>query len=165
MTILDYDFHVNLHLNHPMFLRVSGRLGPIVFVYRNGTNFIRKWVKPYDPKTYKQRKQRNNFARLVAAWQQLPEGIRNTWNLHVRRKRSQMSGYNAFIGYNMKRLLAGKTIVLYRSKENTAFRKYLTSKPRNSATDDLIYIYARQLLEKADPYSLVLKQQQVVFKE
>ncbi|MCP4138454.1 MAG: hypothetical protein GY754_46280 [bacterium] len=160
-----YD-HINFLLTHPMFQRVSGRLGAIVFVNRNGASFIRKWVKPKDPKTYKQRRQRNNFARLVAAWQQLPRGTRHTWNLHVRRNRNQMSGYNAFIGYNMKRLAAGKTIVLYRRKENTAFRKYLTAKPSSRReAENYMYIFSQELLKKAETYSLVSSKPLVVTKE
>ncbi|MCP4136764.1 MAG: hypothetical protein GY754_37690 [bacterium] len=100
------------------------------------------------------------------AWQQLTPGTRHTWNLHVRRNRNQMSGYNAFIGYNMKRLIAGKTIVLYRRIENRAFRKYLTTKPRSSREiDDSMYIYAQELLKKAETYSLVSKQPQRVLRE
>ncbi|MCP4130352.1 MAG: hypothetical protein GY754_05175 [bacterium] len=142
-------------LPNPLLLKISGKLGNIVYINRKGTNFYRKWVKPYDPKTYKQLKSRNNFARLITTWQQLNKGEKHSWDLHIKRNRYQMSGYNAFIGYNMKRLAAGKTIVLYRRKENTAFREYLTGKPQNREIDEFIYIYAEEIRKKPGFYSLV----------
>ncbi|MCP4138530.1 MAG: hypothetical protein GY754_46660 [bacterium] len=135
-------------LESPFIKTVTGKLGPIVYVDRNGTNYPRKWGKPRNPKTRKQQIHRKNFTRLISAWRGLNKEAKNTWNHYTRKNHNRMSGYNAFIGYNIKRLKEGKTIIEFINSENTEFIKYLESKPKyeiiNEKTNEsieFVYIY------------------------
>jgi len=74
----------------------SGTMGrEITAVERDGTNFDRTWVMPYDPKTPKQMRQRKRFADAHDAWIALPQEKRNEYN--ERARNMKMTGYNLFV--------------------------------------------------------------------
>jgi hypothetical protein len=100
-------------LNNGINYTVSGRVGGMVYVVRKDTNFVRKWVKPADPKTAAQRRCRKRFAMLMRTWQSLPEEYKAAWrNYVVAKKKGIGLGHNAFISVNIKRLRADKSIML-----------------------------------------------------
>jgi hypothetical protein len=74
----------------------SGTIGKSkTAVKRNGSNFERLWVMPYDPKTPKQMRMRKMFANAHDAWIALPQEKRNEYN--ERARNMKMTGYNLFV--------------------------------------------------------------------
>ena len=82
----------------PIIEDVRCKLGDIVFSKWKGTNYLRPYVKPTNPKTEKQMEVRNAFIRLVDNWKQVNGVLHKSWNNFA--KGSNMTGYNAFIGAN-----------------------------------------------------------------
>jgi len=62
---------------------------------RHGKTYLRKWVKPSDPKTQIQLYRRGNFAEAMAAWKELPREEQKRYNEMARKKR--MNGTNLFV--------------------------------------------------------------------
>jgi hypothetical protein len=62
---------------------------------RHGKTYLRKWVKPSDPKTQLQVYRRGKFAEAMAAWKALPRDEKKRYNEMARKKR--MNGTNLFV--------------------------------------------------------------------
>ncbi len=98
---------------------ISGKVGDLVFYTRGRKNFVRKWVKPHDPKTPEQLIRREKFADLVRTWQSLTAEEKKSWKLYPGRKGSP---YNAFMSENLKRTERGEKVVCeytYTSRKQT----------------------------------------------
>ena len=52
---------------------LSGKVGDVVYVRHGKQVYVRAFVRPHDPRTRQQLKQRNRFRTGVAAWKKLPE--------------------------------------------------------------------------------------------
>ena len=74
----------------------SGTIGKSkTAVVRDGANFSRTWVMPYDPKTPKQRRMRELYKQGHDAWIALPQAGRDSYN--ERARGFPFTGYNLFI--------------------------------------------------------------------
>lgn len=76
---------------------VSGRLGAMVFMRRNGEQVQRSWVKPKDAGTYAQGKQRSALSNIVRLYQSSP----SFFKLAFENKASNQSDYNALVARNL----------------------------------------------------------------
>jgi len=84
---------------------IHGRLGSLVFYYRNGTQCVRKHLIPRNPDTEAQRTVRRTLGDAVRSWQALTADCRYAF---IRRARSMsMSGYNLYISEYMKTKITG----------------------------------------------------------
>lgn len=102
-----------------------GRMGDIVFIYRDGKQHIRPYVKPSNPDTIEQRKNRSLFGEAVLLWQGLSGAEKLLWKNRV--AEMAMSGYNLFISnYMCHRIKAGDEYE-FRSSASTAGMKSLQS--------------------------------------
>lgn len=90
---------------NPSFDRLNSRIGRMIFYTRSGTQCVRSHVKPRNPDTPEQRKNRNTFREAVKLWQSLTEEEKNVYRKKARRLR--ITGYNLFIS----RYLKGKQAV------------------------------------------------------
>ncbi|HPB83426.1 MAG TPA: hypothetical protein PK200_15410 [Spirochaetota bacterium] len=87
---------------------ISGKMGDIVFVNRDGEVHIRKRVVQHDPKTPKQRAMRDNMKQVVSEWQAMGPEEKDLWK-HLSKakskvKKKKISGYHYFVGHRMKEL-------------------------------------------------------------
>lgn len=76
-----------------------GRIGDIVFYKRRGKFYSRRYVKPRNPRTPAQMKQREKFKRAHEAWKQLSEFERAKYRA---RARFPGLGYQLFISEHVK---------------------------------------------------------------
>ncbi|MFH0975879.1 MAG: hypothetical protein V1874_08870 [Spirochaetota bacterium] len=91
---------------NPLFSKVSGRAGNVVWYKRLNTQCIRSYIIPCNPNTFTQRRNRQSFAKAVKSWQALAEEEKNKYNRKARNL--NMSGYNLYISDFMKeRIPAG----------------------------------------------------------
>lgn len=85
-----------------MSLDASGSLGgSIVFSKWKGRNYVRTLVKPSNPDTAPQKSVRAMMRFLSQQWAGLTAGNKATWD--TRAADMVVSGFNAFISYNMAR--------------------------------------------------------------
>ncbi len=56
---------------NPVFTSLSGRVGDIVFYGYGGKTYFRSYVKPCNPDTPSQKRNRGLFAEAMKAWQKL----------------------------------------------------------------------------------------------
>ncbi len=85
----------------------SGTVGKaITFTKNKGTNVVRQWVVPSNPRTPAQTGTRSSFAGLVALWKLNTAEI--TTNFSAIAAQRNISVFNAFIGFNQKRLSQDK---------------------------------------------------------
>jgi hypothetical protein len=89
------NYTTNVFLRSCAVKSIHGRMGDIVFVYRNGKQHARPYVRPRNPKTRAQRARRSVFAKAISAWQALSAQEKSLWNTRARRK--NRTGYNLFI--------------------------------------------------------------------
>ena len=73
---------------------LRGKLYDRVYYKRHGKYYSRRFVKPRDPKTPAQLKQRERFREAHAAWVALTEEQRNSWRKHAR---DPAFGFNLFM--------------------------------------------------------------------
>ncbi len=84
---------------NPLFTAARGRVGNIVFYTVEGTVYARKYVKPRDPKTDAQKKNRALFRQAMRSWQGLSASARARYNDRARGTR--MTGHNLYISRYM----------------------------------------------------------------
>jgi hypothetical protein len=91
---------------NPIFSKVSGRMGNVVFYRRQGKDFVRMYVIPGNPDTEAQRTGRRAFADAVKKWQSMTPDERYKYNRNARCL--NMSGYNLFLSGFMKERLSAE---------------------------------------------------------
>ena len=84
-----------------MIKSIHGRIGNLVFYYRNGVQCVRSYVVPCNPDTEAQRTVRRAFGDAVRSWQAMSADGRHAYNRKARFM--NMSGYNLFISEFMKK--------------------------------------------------------------
>jgi len=89
---------------NPMFMYFNGTIGRITFYTRWRKSYAREYVKPRNPKTEAQRKNRNLFRDAMKSWQGLTEPEKAEWNRRARRL--PMTGHNLYISRYMKRYIS-----------------------------------------------------------
>lgn len=67
----------------------------LIFSSLRGKTYVRRYVKPQDPKTEKQLKRRKLFREAVARWHRLEKEDKDHYD--NRAKGRKMSGFNLFI--------------------------------------------------------------------
>src|SRR4030042_1864815 len=73
-----------------------GQLGKVVvFDYNRSGNYVRDYVKPYDPKSVKQLAHRAIFAAGMEEWSSLPLPPRKAWD--DRARKLHMLGMNLYM--------------------------------------------------------------------
>jgi hypothetical protein len=86
-----------------MSLEASGTIGgAITFGKNKGRNFVRVRTTPANPQTVAQTGVRANFAGLVALWKANTAALTTAFKPLA--DQTQISAFNAFIGFNQKRL-------------------------------------------------------------
>ncbi len=85
---------------NPMFMSVRGRLGKIVYYTRWKNVYARIYIKPRNPRTEAQQRNRNLFSEAMKSWQGLSEEEKFTWNRMA--KKLPMTGHNLYISRYMK---------------------------------------------------------------
>lgn len=60
-----------------MFNTITGKSGDSVYCRRHGRIYVRRYVKPRNPGTESQVKNRGAFSRAVRQWRELPVEARN----------------------------------------------------------------------------------------
>lgn len=83
-------------------LKLAGK-GDFVLVTLKGKRYFRRYVKPRDPRTKKQRERRKKFGETVKEWRKLSEAKKAHYNKLA--KRRSMNGMNLFVREYVK----GKT--------------------------------------------------------
>jgi hypothetical protein len=90
-----------------MSMDASGTIGKtLVFAKNKGTNYVRQFVIPSNPRTAAQTGVRSSFAGLVALWKAYQATIHS--NFEVYAQSLNLSTFNAFTGFNQKRLSQDK---------------------------------------------------------
>jgi hypothetical protein len=94
--------------NGPLFsLEASGTIGKAITYGKNkGRNFVRVRVTPANPQTAAQTGVRSNFSGLVLLWKANTAALESAFATIATQR--QISSYNAFIGFNQKRLSQDK---------------------------------------------------------
>lgn len=87
---------------------LRGRLGDEIGYVVHGRQRWRRYAKPFDPRTRRQRSRRRRFARLVSRWHALDEAEKSRWN--DRAKRKPLTGFNLFISSGMKEFEAAQKV-------------------------------------------------------
>ena len=118
-------------IKSPVITEISGRLDDLVFYRRGGKNYVRKWVKPKDPRSPKQVARRENFACLVKTWQNMNSAMKKTWRQYPGKHGRP---YNAFMSENLRRTNSGEEIVLSYKPSKTYCRKSNVIQPVNTTT-------------------------------
>ncbi|HOW82726.1 MAG TPA: hypothetical protein PK573_09210 [Spirochaetota bacterium] len=85
---------------NPAFTALNGRVGGIVFYSHAGKTFFRSYVKPRNPDTVAQSKNRGLFRDAMKSWQALSPFDRDSFRRRARRL--GMSGHNLFISRYMR---------------------------------------------------------------
>lgn len=85
---------------NPLFSKVSGRIGGVVFYCRRNRQCIRTYVLPRNPNTIMQRIIRRTFANAVKSWQALSD--EEKYKFTGKARGMNMSGYNLYISQYMK---------------------------------------------------------------
>ncbi len=88
-------------LTSPVLKAIHGRIGNLVFYYRNGKQCVRIHVIPRNPDTEFQRIVRRAFGNAVRSWQTMSGTERSAFNKKARYL--NMSGYNLYISGYMKK--------------------------------------------------------------
>jgi hypothetical protein len=86
------------HARGPIILSLFawGQLGKVVvFDYNRSGNYVRDYVKPYDPKSVKQLAHRAIFAAGMEAWRALPHPTQQEWD--GRARKLHMLGMNLYM--------------------------------------------------------------------
>jgi hypothetical protein len=87
---------------------ISGKMGDIVFVNRDGKVHVRKRVVQHDPKTPAQRAMRDNMKQVVSEWQEMSPQEKDSWRrlakARSKSKKKKISGYHYYVGRRMKEL-------------------------------------------------------------
>ncbi len=91
----------------PMIKSIHGRIGSLVFYYRNGRQCVRVHVMPRNPDTEAQRIVRRAFGDAVKSWQAMTDDQRYVFNRRTRYM--NMSGYNLYISEYMITKISGRT--------------------------------------------------------
>ncbi|MDO9537258.1 MAG: hypothetical protein Q7J68_02950 [Thermoplasmata archaeon] len=85
-----------MKLKNVMGNEYSSTIGKSVTVCtRYGKQYVRKWVKPKDPKTPLQMQQREKYARANEIWKEMSPDEKQIYREHA--KGLGMSGYNLFV--------------------------------------------------------------------
>jgi len=85
---------------NPSFTALNGRVGGVVFYSHHNKTFFRSYIKPRNPDTPAQRKNRGLFRDAMKAWQNLSPFDRDTFRRRARRL--GMTGHNLFISLHMR---------------------------------------------------------------
>ena len=117
---------------------ISGKLGNLVFYKRGDKIFVRKWVRPSDPCTDLQIKQRQNFSQLIKIWQNMNPSMKKSWAAHPLRKGSP---YNTFMSENLKRMNSGDYVLLIYQPLKKYYRN--TAVSNNSVSKDPAWIQSQ----------------------
>lgn len=80
---------------NPVFTALNGRVDNLVFYTSCGRQFVRSYVKPRNPDTPAQRRNRDLFREAMKSWQALSSYDRDVFSR--RAKRLGMTGHNLFI--------------------------------------------------------------------
>ena len=97
---------------------VRNRLGNIVFSKWKKTNYVREYITYSRGSTAKQAEVRSAFKILSSVWKITGLPMQNSWNHFA--SGNNMTGRNAFIGDNMKKMLAIQPLDLFKPLgENT----------------------------------------------
>jgi hypothetical protein len=85
-------------------LAMTGDVGPLT-TYTNRRNKVVFFPRspPLTPPTFAQLVQRNRFRTVAAAWHRLPQSTRDNWNLAAARANLQITGFNLWTFWNLKR--------------------------------------------------------------
>jgi len=106
----------------------SGKVGNVVGGKWKATNYMRSWVIPANPNSARQQAQRGSMGRIVLIAQGILSTVLQTyWDPF----QSKMSGYNAFVKQNIKKL-SSPTFLLGANLEIS--KGSLTSVPAVTAT-------------------------------
>lgn len=89
-----------------IFTSISGRMGSVVFYLCNNRVFIRSYIKPRNPDTPAQRRNRGLFRNAMKAWQGLSSFDKDMFARRARRL--GMTGHNLFISRYMSRNRASR---------------------------------------------------------
>ena len=84
---------------NPLFTAAGGRAGNIVFYTVKGSVYARRYVKPRDPRTEAQKKNRVLFRQAMHSWQGLSASAKARYNDRARGTR--MTGHNLYISRYM----------------------------------------------------------------
>ncbi len=84
----------------PMIRSIHGRIGNMVFYFRNGRQCVRIHVIPRNPDTEAQRIIRRVFGDAVRSWQAMTDDERYVFNRKARYM--TVSGYNLYISEYMR---------------------------------------------------------------
>ncbi len=79
---------------------MRGTVDGWVYYMFYGKQCVRMYVKPHDPETPKQRKQRNAFQTATDLWSTLPDEEKEYWRERGRKR--GMNGLNVFISNQLK---------------------------------------------------------------
>lgn len=82
-------------------IRLSGKIGDLVFCNRGNSTYVRVWKKPKDPKSPQQKKRRNRFREAVAAWRSMAPDQKKKYV--KRAKLHGRTGYNLFLSEYLSR--------------------------------------------------------------
>ncbi len=74
----------------------------LVFSGWRGIKTVRRWLKPHNPDTLKQRKTRQQFSNAVSTWGKLTVSDQNAWRKSASGK--PLSGFNQMVGLIKKAL-------------------------------------------------------------
>ncbi|HSA15072.1 MAG TPA: hypothetical protein P5346_10065 [Spirochaetota bacterium] len=85
---------------NPVFTSLSGRVGDIVFYGYGGKTYFRSYVKPCNPDTPSQKRNRGLFAEAMKAWRKLSRFDKDSYRR--RAGRLGMTGHNLFISRYMR---------------------------------------------------------------
>ncbi len=91
---------------NPAFTALNGRIGDVVFYSFGGRVFFRAYVKPRNPDTPAQRRNRRLFSDAMRAWRGLSAFEKGSYNHRARRV--GMTGHNLFISRYMTSHAAGE---------------------------------------------------------
>jgi len=91
---------------NPAFAALNGRTGDVVFYSFGGRVFFRTYVKPRNPDTSAQRRNRRLFRDAMTAWHGLSSFEKGSYNRRARRL--GMTGHNLFVSRYMTSHAAGE---------------------------------------------------------
>jgi hypothetical protein len=84
---------------NPMFGAVRGKIGGLVFYSSRGTVCVRTYVKPRNPDTAAQQRQRGLFREAMLSWRELADVEKERYRR--RASRLGMTGHNLYISRYM----------------------------------------------------------------
>ena len=104
---------------------IRKRTDNVIFSKWKGINYVRRYVKLTDAKTEGQLKVREAFNKLVDIWKYMGAPLHRGWNLSA--VGEDFTGYNAFIGANVRPLRDNLVMKLFKSTGMDPIRGLSTS--------------------------------------